>query len=66
MAPPHPYINEARKGAFINDLKHGYTLPAAARDTGINVKIVRGIKKRANEITIFNNNHDLSSPTLSE
>ena len=66
MAPPHPYIDEVRKGAFINDLKHGYTLSAAARDTGINVKTARGIKRRANEIIIFNDNHDLPPPTLSE
>jgi hypothetical protein len=64
MASSHPYIDEARRGVFLHDLDRGLNLIDAALDAEINVKTARGIKRRADEVVIFNDEHDLPSPSL--
>src|ERR1700721_442301 len=64
MATLHPYIDKARKGVFLLDLDRGFDIIDAALDAEINVKTTRGIKRRADEITIFHDKHDLPSPSI--
>jgi len=64
MAPKHPYIDEARKGAFLTLLDEGYPIPPAAKKAKINTKTACGIKKRADQIIIFNDAHNLPPPSL--
>jgi hypothetical protein len=64
MAPKHPYIDEARKGAFLTLLDEGDPIPSAAKKAKINTKTARGIKKRADQIVIFNDTHNLPPPSL--
>ena len=47
MAPKHPYIDQARKAILIYDLDTYMPLVQAAKDSGINIKTARGIKRRA-------------------
>ena len=64
MASLHPYINEARRGVFLYNLDRGLNLIDAALDAEINTKTARGIKRRADEVVIFNDEYDLPSPSL--
>ena len=64
MAPKHPYTDEAKKGAFLSLLEQGESILSAAKKAKINTKTARGIKKRADQITIYNNNHSLPPPSL--
>ena len=58
MAPKHPYINQARKAILIHDLDTSMSITAAAKDSRINIKTARGIKRRVDQIsvdsTVFN------------
>jgi hypothetical protein len=62
MAPKHPYIDEASKGAFLAFLKNGKSIPSAAKKAKINIKIARDIKKRADKIIIYYDDYNLPSP----
>ena len=64
MASSHSYIDEARRGVFLYNLDYGLNLIDAALDAEINIKTARGIKRRADEIVIFNDEHDLPSSSL--
>jgi hypothetical protein len=61
MAPKHLYTDEASKGAFLIFLKNGESIPFAAKKAKINIKIVRNIKKRADKIIIYCDEHSLPS-----
>jgi hypothetical protein len=62
MALKHPYTDEASKGAFLAFLENGESIPSAAKKAKINIKIARNIKKRADKITIYCDEHSLSPP----
>jgi hypothetical protein len=62
MAPKHPYIDEASKGAFLAFLENGESIPSAAKKAKINIKTAQNIKKRADKITIYCDDHSLFSP----
>ena len=51
MAPKHPYIEQARKVILIHDLDTSMSIVEAAKDSGINIKTARGIKRRADRIS---------------
>jgi hypothetical protein len=61
MAPKHPYTDKASKGAFLVFLENGESIPSAAKKAKINIKIVRDIKKRADKIIIYCDDHSLPS-----
>jgi hypothetical protein len=61
MAPKHPYTDEASKGAFLAFLENGESIPSAAKKAKINIKTARDIKKRADKITIYCDEHSLPS-----
>ena len=64
MAPKHPYTDEASKGAFLALLENGESIPSAAKRAKINIKTARDIKKRANKIIIYCDEHNLPPPSF--
>jgi hypothetical protein len=62
MAPKHPYTDEASKGAFLAFLENGESIPFSAKKAKINIKIARDIKKRADKIIIYYDEHSLFFP----
>jgi hypothetical protein len=60
MAPKLPYTDEASKGAFLAFLENGESIPSVVKKA----KIVRDIKKRADKITIYCDEHSLLSPSF--
>jgi hypothetical protein len=61
MAPKHPYTDEASKGAFLIFLENEESIPSAIKKAKINIKTARDIKKRADKVTIYCDDHSLSS-----
>jgi len=64
MASKHPYTDEAGKGAFLALLENGESIPSAAKRAKINIKTARGIKKRADKITLYCDEYDLPPPSF--
>jgi hypothetical protein len=64
MPPKHHYLDEADKGNFLGYIDDGELLVPAAKRAKINVKTARDIKKRANKITVYCNQHNLLKPSL--
>jgi hypothetical protein len=59
MAPNHPYTDEASKGAFLIFLENEESIPSAAKKAKINIKTARNMKKRADKIIIYCDEHSL-------
>lgn len=66
MAPKHPYLKEAKKAIFLDALDHGANSAQAAKRAKINVKTARGIKKRAEHITLLAEQENRPVPSLHE
>jgi len=64
MPPKHPYTDEASKGAFLSHLDNRNDVPTAVNKAKINYFTAKKIKKRADDIIIFNDSHDLPPPSL--
>jgi hypothetical protein len=64
MPPKHPYIDDASKGALLALINNGDTLFLATKKAKINPKTARGIKRRADEITVYCDTNDLLLPSL--
>src|SRR5947207_6159998 len=64
MAPKHPYTDEASKGAFLALLENGEFIPSTAKRVKINIKTALDIKKCANKIIIYGDEHNLPPPSF--
>jgi hypothetical protein len=64
MAPKRPYLSQEDKAAFINELDLGIELLPAAKNLKINPKTARNIKKRVDNIIIYNDVYYLPPPSL--
>lgn len=64
MAPKRPYLSQEDKATFINKLDLGIELLLAAKNLKINLKTARNIKKRVDNIIIYNDVHYLPPPSL--
>jgi hypothetical protein len=62
LALKHLYNDEASKDVFLIFLENGESILSAAKKAKINIKIVRDIKKRADKIIIYCDEHSLPSP----
>lgn len=64
MALKHPYTDKASKGAFLALLENRELIPSAAKKAKINIKTARDIKKRADKIIIYCDEHNLPPPSF--
>jgi hypothetical protein len=57
MAPKHPYLNKADKGNFLGYIDNGEDVVPAAKRAKINIRTARDVKKRSDEIIVYNDQH---------
>ena len=64
MPLKHPYIHEAEKGVFLQAIDDGADVVPATKKAKINIITARDIKRRADKIVIYNDQHNLPPPSL--
>jgi len=64
MPQQRPYLTEADKGAFLGRIDDGIDTLLAAKRARIHLTSARRIKKRSDDIQVYNDNYDLPPPSM--
>ena len=64
MAPKHPYHDEANKGAFLGRIDDRIDILPAAKRARIHPTTARRIKKKSDEVQVYNDSHNLPPPSM--